>query len=205
MQPRRRARHRSRSVRDAASGGEDRKPSKETAQNYRDALTRVWVLDEVPAWLPSGSPLRELAQAPKHQLVPTAELLGASRETLLAGRGRLLPGAAPDRTLLGALFEGLVTLSLRVYAQHNEARIGHFRTSRGRHEADLIIEGRDGGVVAFEVKLARTATDAHVKHLRWLSEQLGERLRDAVVITTGPTAYRRPDGIAVVPAALLGP
>jgi hypothetical protein len=195
-------------IRDAASGGEDRKPSKETAQNYRDALTRVWVLDEVPAWLPSGSSLRELAQAPKHQLVDPAlasELLGASRETLLAGRGRLIPGASPDRTLLGALFEGLVTLSLRVYAQHNEARIGHFRTSRGRHEADLIIEGRDGGVVAFEVKLARTATDAHVKHLAWLSEQLGDRLRDAVVITTGPTAYRRPDGIAVVPAALLGP
>ena len=198
-------------IRDAASGGEDRKPSKETAQNYRDALTRVWVLDEVPAWLPSGSPVRELAQAPKHQLVDPAlasELLGASRETLLAGGGRVLPGAAPDRTLLGALFEGLVTLSpLRVYAQHNEARIGHFRTSRGRHEADLIIEGRDGGVVAFEVKLARTATDVHVKHsLKWLSEQLRDRLRDAVVvITTGPTADRRPDGIAVVPAALLGP
>lgn len=43
-------------IRDAASGGQDGKPSKETTQNYRDALTRVWVLDEVPAWLPSGGP-----------------------------------------------------------------------------------------------------------------------------------------------------
>lgn len=195
-------------IRDAASGGEDRKPSKETVQNYRDALTRVWVLDEVPAWLPSGSLLRELAQAPKHQLADpalAAELLGASLETLLAGRGRLIPDAPPDRTLLGALFESLVTLSVCVYAQHNEARARHFRTSRGRHETDLIIEGRDGGVVAFEIKLARTATDAHAKHLTWLGERLGERLRDVVIITTGPSAYRRPDGIAVVPAALLGP
>lgn len=195
-------------IRDAASGGEDRKPSKETAQNYRDALTRVWMLDEVPAWLPSGSTLRELGQAPKHQLADpalAAELLGASFETLLAGRGRLIPGAQPDRILLGALFESLVTLSLRVYAQQKEARVGQLRTVRGRHEADLIVEGRDGGVVAFEVKLARTATDAHAKHLTWLRQQLGERLRDAVIITTGPTAYRRPDGIAVVPAALLGP
>jgi uncharacterized protein len=195
-------------IRDAASSGESRKPSKETAQNYRDALTRVWVLDEVPAWLPSGSPLRELAQAPKHQLADpalAAQLLGASHETLLAGRGRIIPGAPPARTLLGALFESLVTLSLRAYAQHNEARVGHLRSARGRHEADLVVEGRDGGVVGFEVKLARTATDSHVKHLAWLGEQLGEQLRDAVVITTGPTAYRRQDGVAVVPAALLGP
>jgi len=195
-------------IRDAASGGEDHKPSKETTQNYRDALTRVWMLDEVSAWLPSGSTLRELAQAPKHQLADpalAAELLGASLETLLGGRGRLIPGAAPERTLLGALFESLVTLSVSVYAQHNEARVRHFRTARGRHEADLIVEARDGGVVAFEIKLARTATDTHVNHLAWLGKQLGERLRDAVVITTGPTAYRRPDGVAVVPAALLGP
>lgn len=41
-----------------------------------------------------------------------------------------------------------------------------------------------------------------VRHLRWLSEQLGEDLLDAVVVTTGPYAYRRHDGIAVVP---LGP
>jgi hypothetical protein len=195
-------------LRDAAGGEEDRKPSKETVQNYRDALTRVWVLDEVTAWLPSGSPLRELSQAPKHQLADpalAAELLGASLETLLAGRGRLIPDARPDRTLLGALFESLVTLSVCVYAQRNEARVRHFRTSRGRHETDLIIEGRDDGVVAFEIKLARTATDAHAKPLTWLGEQLGERLRDAVIITTGPSAYRRPDGIAVVPATLLGP
>jgi predicted AAA+ superfamily ATPase len=195
-------------IRDAASAGEAQKPTKQTTQNYRDALTRVWVLDEVRAWLPSSSALRELGQAPKHQLADpalAAELLGASNETLLTGRGRVIPGTPADRTLLGALFESLVTLSLRTYAAHNEARVGHLRTSRGRHEVDLIVEARDGGVVAFEVKLARTATDAHAKQLLWLRDQLGDRLRDAVIITTGPAAYRRTDGIAVVPAALLGP
>ena len=43
-----------------------------------------------------------------------------------------------------------------------------------------------------------------VKHLLWLREQIGDDLLDAVVIHTGPQAYRRKDGIAVVPAALLG-
>jgi hypothetical protein len=39
----------------------------------------------------------------------------------------------------------------------------------------------------------------------WLKQKLGDRLLDQVIITTGPKAYRREDGIAVVPFALLGP
>jgi uncharacterized protein len=54
------------------------------------------------------------------------------------------------------------------------------------------------------VKLARTVTDDDVRHLIWLREQIGEDLLDAVVLHTGPQADRRPDGIAVIPAALLG-
>jgi len=45
-----------------------------------------------------------------------------------------------------------------------------------------------------------------VKHLRWLRDKLGDdELLDAIVITTGTHAYRRSDGIGVIPAALLGP
>jgi hypothetical protein len=40
--------------------------------------------------------------------------------------------------------------------------------------------------------------------LKWLAEQLGDSLLDALVVTTGAEAYRRPDGIAVVPAGLIG-
>ena len=43
------------------------------------------------------------------------------------------------------------------------------------------------------------------RHLLWLRERLGERLADAVVVTTGRHAYRDEDDVAVVPAALLGP
>jgi hypothetical protein len=66
-------------VRDAASAGHERKPSKTATQAYRDALTRVWALDEVPAWVPSNNRLSELGQAPKHQLADpalAAQLLG---------------------------------------------------------------------------------------------------------------------------------
>jgi hypothetical protein len=68
-----------------------------------------------------------------------------------------------------------------------------------------VVARADRRVVAFEVKLAPAVTDQDVAHLRWLRERLGADLLDAAVITTGPHAYRRQDGIAVIPAALLGP
>jgi predicted AAA+ superfamily ATPase len=63
----------------------------------------------------------------------------------------------------------------------------------------------DGRVIAIEVKLTRDIGEEHTRHLSWLANQLGDTLLDAIVITTGEHAYRRRDGIAVIPAALLGP
>lgn len=193
-------------LRDAASAGHDHKPSKNATQAYRDALARVWMLDEVPAWIPSNNHLRELGHASKHQLADPAlasQLLGAQASTLLAGQSSG-PAVVRDGTLLGALFESLATLSIRVYAARCDAKVGHLRTARGRQEIDLVVERADGGVVAVEVKLAR-AVSGEAKHLTWLKQRLGDRVLDQVIVTTGPEAYRREDGIAVVPLALLGP
>lgn len=81
----------------------------------------------------------------------------------------------------------------------------HLRTKNGRHEIDLIVVRPDQRVVAIEIKLLRIVRDADVKHLTWLRNQIGDDLLDSLVITAGQHAYRRKDGIAVVPAALLGP
>jgi len=67
------------------------------------------------------------------------------------------------------------------------------------------VERADGSVVAIEVKLARSVSSEDAKHLAWLKQKLGDRVLDQVILTTGPQAYRRADGIAVVPLALLGP
>jgi hypothetical protein len=55
------------------------------------------------------------------------------------------------------------------------------------------------------VKLSGSVGDSDVRHLNWLHDQLGERMTERVIVTTGPHAYRRPDGVAVVPLGLLGP
>jgi predicted AAA+ superfamily ATPase len=94
---------------------------------------------------------------------------------------------------------------VRVYAQASGASVSHLRTHRGEREVDLILEGPDGAVLACDVKLAEAIGNDDVRHLHWLQGVLGDDLVDAIIITTGKHAYRRPDGIAVIPLALLGP
>jgi len=144
---------------------------------------------------------------PKHHLADPALAARLLRADVPALLDNSVPGPSVPRhgTLLGALFESLVTLSVRVYAQALEASVYHLRTRNGDHEVDLLVKRDDHRVVALEVKLAPTVGDEAVVHLAWLKERLGAELLDAAVITTGRHAYRRPDGIAVVPAALLGP
>jgi predicted AAA+ superfamily ATPase len=194
-------------IRDAATSGVGDKPAKTTTGPYVDVLERLWILDRVDAWLPTRNRLSRLSAPPKHHLVDpalAARLLGVGVDALLDGRDAG-PPIPRDGTLLGALFESLVTQSVRVYAQAAEAEVKHMRTYGGQREIDLIVERDDGRIVALEVKFARTVQDDDTRHLRWLHDQLGDDLLDAAIITTGPDAYRRADGIAVVPAALLGP
>jgi predicted AAA+ superfamily ATPase len=193
-------------IRDAATSGHGEKPARATTQPYRDVLERLWILDPIPAWLPTRSRLARLSAPPKHHLADpalAARLLGVDAATLLDAQ----PAGPPitrEGTLLGALFESLVTLSVRVYAQAAEARTAHLRTWSGDREIDLIVESGQR-ITAIEVKLGQTPEERDVRHLLWLRNELGDELADAIVITTGQAAYRRPDGIAVVPAALLGP
>lgn len=194
-------------IRDAATGDEQDKPARSSTLPWREALERAWVLDPVPAWLPTQNYLKRLARSPKHHLADpalAASALGIDADALLSptpSRG----GTPRADLLLGRLFESLVTQSVRIYAQAAEARIGHLRQHRGEREIDLIVERRDRRVLAIEIKLGRTVDDDDVKHLRWIRELLGDDLLDAVLVNSGPQAYRRKDGIAVVPAALLGP
>lgn len=85
----------------------------------------------------------------------------------------------------------------------SSAKVSHQRTQGSAQDVGLILERYDGKVVAFEVNIKPTPTDRDVRHLHWLEEQIGPRLVEKVIATTGTDAYRRPDGVAVVPLALL--
>jgi len=146
-------------------------PTEDEIAGHFASLSRIWMIEELTPWTLSRNRLRRLAMSPVHQLADPA---------------------------LGALVETLVTLSLRTYAQANEARVHHLGTRAGEHEIDLIIERGDGRIVALEVNLSATVNDNDTRHLRWLANSIGDDLLDSAIVTTGKSAYRRPDGIAVI-------
>lgn len=195
-------------IRDSATPGEADKPTRRTADAIRDTLERAHVIQPLEAWEPTFNRLRRLGEKPKHHLTDpalAAEVLGVDAATLLAS------DAPPrfhteQRPFVAALFESLMVQSVRVYAGVHQAEVSHLRTAGGEHEVDIIVERRDGGIVALEVKLAAVAEDTDFRHLRWLKRTIGDQLVDVAVITTGQHAYRRQqDGFGVIPAALLGP
>ena len=88
-------------IRDAASGGEDQKPAKTTIQQYREILEQLWILDPVPAWLPTRNKLSSLSKPPKHHLADPAfavRLLGLDESAFgfeLKSNPETGPGALP--------------------------------------------------------------------------------------------------------------
>ncbi len=192
-------------IRDAATPGQE-VMSKKAADAYRDALVSLFVLDPINGWTPSNSHLKKLTQAPKHHLADPAlavSLLGLTKAKLVKGKAGSV-SIPRGGSFLGGLFESLVSLSARVFAQSIEARTFHMRTHDGLHEIDLIIEAPSGDVLALEVKMASSVDSEDCKHLNWLHSKIGDRLKARVVVNTGPAAYRRDDGVYVVPLALLG-
>ncbi len=121
-------------------------------------------------------------------------------------------GASPDKLLAdleyaGFLFENLVVRDLRVLAQPLGGRLSHARTS-DNYEVDAIMELRDGTWAVFEVKLGHSWVDAGAESLKKFANTVditkaGEPAALVVVVPDG-FAYRRPDGVDVVPLSALG-
>lgn len=185
---------------DAATPGQGDKPQARTAASYRDRLAGLWILDPLPAWaLPgSASSASQLKTSPVHHLADpglAARILDLNVDDLLLPESGLV---------FGRLFESLACLCVRAGAELLGWKVGHLRTRGGSHEVDLVVQQSATKIVGIEVKLAREIGDDDVKHLLWLREKLGSACKDLIVLTAGGVAYRREDGIAVVPLALLG-
>jgi len=192
------------SIRVAASDGDSNSLSKPALIAFRDALTRLRILDELPTWVPSRNHFVRVGQSGKHFLADPAlalRLLDQSTKHLYLDA---LPGPEQrDRPLVGRLFEALVALSVRTHAETNYGQAFHFRDARGLREIDIVVEREDGKLLPIEVKLGNVVTTADLRHLKWFKEQLGEAVIDLVVVYTGTYAYRM-EGVAIVPLSLLG-
>lgn len=182
------------------AGGAEGHLDRDTAARYLDALDRLMITEDQPAWTPHLRSRSRARTAPKRHFVDpslAAAALGASPQRLLR-----------DVQTLGLLFESLVIRDLRVYAQVFDASVLHYRDNTGL-EVDAIVEARDGSWAAFEIKLGQARLDEAATTLRKFADRIDDRrtgpLTRLAVITGTGYAYERPDGVAVIPIGALGP
>lgn len=193
---------------DRATGDSPERQRQTLNNSFRNALKRLWIIDPVAPWPPARAGRSGARMELRHQLADpafAALLLGADVERLLGPPHRWVAGVRQDPTLPTSLFESLVTLSLRVYAQAIGAKVSHLYGSADWPDVELMVEGPDERVVAIAVAISEEDEDRRADGLAHAAELLEHTLADAIVITTGREARRRSDGIAMVPAVLLGP
>ena len=177
-----------------APGTANAEVSAQTVRRYIDALTRVFVVEEQPAWAPHLRSKVRLRVQPKWHFVDPSLATAALR----AGPGALLG----DLEAFGLLFESLAVRDLRIYAQMLGGAVYHYRDSSGL-EVDAVVELGDGRWSAFEVKLGGASSiDDAAASLKQLSAKVSvQRARDLAtlnVLTAGAESFTRPDGVNVI-------
>jgi hypothetical protein len=172
----------------------------ETIAAYLDALARLMVIEDLPAWAPSiRSRTRLRVAAVRHFVDPSLAIAAVRANPAQLKR---------DLEWTGLLFENLVVRDLRVFAEAHGGQVFSYRDETGL-EADAVIETSDGGWAAFEVKLGPAQIDQAAKNLLRLKDRVdaavaGEPAALAVITGSG-YGYTRPDGVSVIPIGVLGP
>ena len=172
--------------------------SDKTIANYINALRRIYVVEDIPAWQPSLRSNTAIRTSSKRQFVDPSIGLAALRanpESILK-----------DFNTFGFFFESLCARDIRVYAAANDGEIYHYR-DKSNLESDMIIRLNDGRWAPVEVKLGSKEIEEAAKHLLELKEKIdtskvGEP-SFMMILTGGQYAYRRDDGVYVVPIGCL--
>ena len=172
----------------------------ETASEYLEALERLMIVEDLPAWSPHLRSRDTLRTSPIRHLADPSLTVAALKAT-----PRRLLG---DLEYFGFLFESMVVRDLRVYAQAIEAEVFHYR-EKGGLEVDAIVEADDGRWAAFEVKLGERWVEEGMSNLRTLALRMekGGRGRPAAlaVIVPGGYGHMRGGEVGTIPIGALGP
>ncbi|MCK9626998.1 MAG: DUF4143 domain-containing protein [Bacteroidales bacterium] len=173
--------------------------SRNTISDYLNALSRLMILYEQPAFNMHIRSSASLRKSPKRHLCDTSlavAALGLDKESL-----------TKDIKYTGFLFESLAIHELNVYAKANDANVFHYNDSYG-YEVDAIVQGRNGNYAAFEIKLGVGFIDEAADNLKKFAKNIDttkmELPKTLNIITGTGMSYRRPDGINVISLASLG-
>lgn len=172
--------------------------SDRTLDSYLNALRRIFVIEDIPAWMPNIRSKSAIRTSNKRLFCDPSMAVAALRLT-------------PEKILqdfetFGFLFEALCARDIKVYAQANDGEVLHYRDRTGL-EADMIISLYDGRWAPVEVKLGSRQIDDAARNLLTLKQKVEDAELTPpsfmMVLTGGNTSYRRDDGIYVVPVTNL--
>ena len=181
--------------------------SNNTLDSYLTAFEKLYVIQDIDAWCPSIRSATAIRSGKKRGFCDPSIAVSAL-------------GLSPDYYLndlqsFGFVFESLCIRDLRVYSSWNEGTVSYYHDRYGL-EADCVLHLRDGRYGLFEFKLGSREIDDGSKHLlemkslirRYNETERGPKLREPdilVVLTGGRYAYKRQDGVYVIPVGCLKP
>ena len=176
--------------------------SEKTIGTYLSALRQIFVVEDMPAWTPNLRSKTAIRTSDTRYFVDpsiAAAALGVGPRDLLLN---------PET--FGFIFETLCMRDLRVYAEALDGSVSHFRDKNGL-ECDAVLHRRDGRYGLIEVKLgSEKGIEDGVKTLTTFSKKINTDAMGTpsflmILTASGDFAYRRDDGILVVPIGCLKP
>lgn len=174
--------------------------NEETVGRYIDALKKIFVVEDMPAWNPNlRSKTAIRTSDTRYYTDPSiaAAALGLGPDDLLA-----------DLNTFGLLYETLAVRDLRVYAESLGGQVYHYRDKDGL-ECDAVVHLRNGAYGLVEIKLGGDKLiEEGVRTLQALAGKIDTGKMKApsflmVLTGVGDYAYRRHDGVYIVPIATL--
>jgi len=179
-------------------GVEQSSIDEDTIADYLNIFAKLFIIENQKPFASAIRSSLRIKQAEKHHLVDPSfacSLLGITDEERLIG----------DLRTFGFLFEALCERDLRIYAQSFGANLLHYQ-DYGNDEIDAVVELADGSWSAFEIKLGANQIDEAAAKLLDINQKF-ERPATTLCVICGRSnaAYRRPDGVCVVPITALKP
>lgn len=176
--------------------------SEDTVADYIKALKQLFVVEDLEAWNPN------LRSKSSIRTSDTRYFVDPSVATAALGIGP--KDLINDMETFGLLFESMAVRDLRVYAEALDGRLYHYRDNTGL-ECDTVLHRRNGTYALIEVKIGgATKIEEGASSLKALANKIDTtRMPNPsfmmVLVGVGQYAYRRNDGVYVVPIGCLKP
>ena len=174
----------------------------DTVTDYLDVFSKLHMIEDQPAYSPNyRSPVRVGKNPKRHLADPSlaAAALRLDRKSMMK-----------DLNTFGFLFEALCERDLRIYAETFGGEVYHYHDHSGR-EIDAVVELKNEGWGAFEIKLGQESVDfwanklIKIRDFMHNDEDAVEPRFLCIITGMGGSAYRREDGVYVIPITALGP